>query len=93
MLNKGALPQDPRGLIFESYRIDGISIEECRSIFLDWAMGMPMGENIGAHLRSFMAEYGESNPDHPMTQVLREGIERAEQRPVRRGGRSRNAES
>ena len=29
---------DPMGLIRESYRIDGIGVAECRSIFLDWAI-------------------------------------------------------
>jgi len=38
MVFKGNLSIDPRGLIFESYRIDGITIEECRMIFLDWAL-------------------------------------------------------
>ena len=33
MVFKGNLSIDPRGLIFESYRIDGITIEECRMIF------------------------------------------------------------
>mgnify|MGYP000087492773 CR=1 FL=1 len=29
---------DPKGLIEESYKIDGIVAPECRSIFLDWAL-------------------------------------------------------
>ena len=35
---KGNLAIDPRGMIYESYRIEAVSIEECRMIFLDWAM-------------------------------------------------------
>ena len=35
MVFKGNLSIDPRGLIFESYRIENITIEECRMIFLD----------------------------------------------------------
>ena len=31
---------DPKALIRESYAIDGITIEECRSIFLDWALSI-----------------------------------------------------
>ena len=47
---------DWKGLIRESYRIEGIEPEECRSIFLDWAIsvkgrGRPEGadqDSIGA---------------------------------------------
>jgi len=31
--------RDPRGLIREAYKIDGITASQCRSIFLDWALG------------------------------------------------------
>ena len=31
-------PLDKKGLVYEAYRIDGIVAEECRSIFLDWAL-------------------------------------------------------
>ena len=34
---------DPKGLIRESYAIEGISDAECRSIFMDWAMSLPVG--------------------------------------------------
>ena len=30
-------PDDPKGLIRESYRMEGIGPAECRSNFLDWA--------------------------------------------------------
>lgn len=88
MVDKGRLDIDPRGLIFESYRITGIGPEECRSIFLDWALGTQLGADMGAMLSTLLGEYGPANPDHPMTAVLREGLEKA-QRPVgRKGGRS-----
>ena len=32
---------DPKALIRESFNIEGIKIEECRSIFLDWALSLP----------------------------------------------------
>ena len=32
---------DPKALIRESFNIEGINIEECRSIFLDWALSLP----------------------------------------------------
>ena len=34
-------PLDPKGLIRESYRIEGITEGECRSVFLDWALSLP----------------------------------------------------
>lgn len=75
---------DPRGLIRESYRIEGITEGECRSIFLDWALGVDQGtpELIGV----LLAHYGDAAPDHPMTAVLRAGLKAAAQ-PRRRGGR------
>ena len=36
-------PNDPKGLIRESYRIDGIGEAECRSILVDWALSLPEG--------------------------------------------------
>lgn len=76
---------DPKGLIRESYRIEGITIEECRSIFLDWALGVPMGEDARDRIRFLLEFYGES-ADHPMTKVLTAGLASAEA-PRRRGGR------
>ena len=89
MVFKGNLDIDPRGLIYESYRMEGISIEECRTIFLDWALGTRLGDDMTAHLKTLLAEYGENTDDHPMTVVLREGVEKAQARDGqhrRRGG-------
>jgi len=35
-----AHPLDPRGLIREAYRMKGLTKAGCRSIFLDWALGL-----------------------------------------------------
>ena len=78
-------PNDPRGLIRESYRIEGIVIEECRSIFLDWAIGVPAGEDATDRVRRLLARYGAEYPDHPMTEVLRQAL-CAPARTGRRGG-------
>ena len=83
---------DPKGLIFEAYRIDGIVKSECRSIFLDWALSLPMEQDTGRALRSLIAEYAEANPGHPMNEVMNEGLPRLAT-PRRRGGwrsRTRN---
>lgn len=76
---------DPRGLIRESYRIDGITLSECRSIFLDWAISVPVGEDSTAHIKELLARYGADAESHPMTEVLQEALKPAE-RSGRRGG-------
>lgn len=78
-------PLDPKGLIREAYRIDGITEGECRSIFLDWALSLPDGEEVQAAIGTLLARKEAEFPDHPMTAVLRQGLERAG-KPRRRGG-------
>ncbi|MDE2789447.1 MAG: hypothetical protein OXI81_03360 [Paracoccaceae bacterium] len=84
---KGRLDSDPRGLIFEAYRIEGISEAECRTIFLDWVLGVPAWMDIEDCLRDLHAEYSPSNVDHPMTRILEEGMQQSV--PVRRRNRRR----
>ena len=79
-------PHDPKGLIRESYRIEGITSSECRTIFLDWAIGVPIGEDSNEFIRRLLETYGAANPDHPMTEVLKAGLGSAE--TGRRGGRA-----
>ncbi len=33
---------DPKGLVRESYAIEGITLGECRSIFIDWVLSLPV---------------------------------------------------
>lgn len=79
---------DPRGLIRESYRIDGIRAEECRSIFLDWALfdehDMPQPHRI----KLLLDTYGSNAPDHPMTRVMQDALKPTDASGKRRGGRS-----
>jgi hypothetical protein len=77
---------DPKGLVRESYLIDGITAGECRSIFLDWALSLPVGRSVVEALTAVIAHYGAA-VDHPMTQVLRDGLGHADA-PRRRGGRA-----
>ena len=86
MINKGDV-HDPKGLIFESYRIDGITKSECRTIFLDWALSIPVDKDTKPELTALLAQYQPDNPDHPMTEVLTEGLASIDA-PRRRGGRS-----
>ncbi len=76
---------DPKGLIREAYRIEGITASECRSIFLDWALGFPLGEDPKERIRGLLELYGREE-DHPMTATLRAGLEQAPN-ARRRGGR------
>ena len=81
---------DPKGLIRESYRIEGISVGECRSIFLDWALSMPLGVETSEPIRRLLEIYGQDG--HPMTQVLNEGLA-AGPKAKRRGGRAARLKS
>lgn len=80
-------PLDPKGLIRESYRIEGISAPECRSIFLDWALGVPLGADTLDQVRALLARYALEPADHPMTVTLKAALDTV-QAPKRRGGRS-----
>ncbi len=80
MAKEGQGPDDPKGLIHEAYRIDGISPEECRSIFLDWAL------SFSGDTRAAIPRLLDGRPDHPMTAVLRAALD--ESPKGRRGGRA-----
>lgn len=83
------LKADPKGLIRESYRIEGIGPEECRSIFLDWALSLVPGVAPHEAMRAVLAHYGaDAAADHPMTKVLTEGLLQASGTGGRRGGRA-----
>ena len=78
---------DPKGLIRESYRIDGITAPECRSILIDWALSLRDDLPQTDALTTLLAHYGTSNPDHPMTQLLQDGLQTVSAQG-RRGGRA-----
>ena len=78
---------DPKGLVRESYRIEGITLGECRSIFVDWALSLPVDAPMRDALRSLIAHYAMDLPDHPMSKVMNEGLT-APEAPRRRGGRA-----
>ncbi|MRX51103.1 hypothetical protein GI374_11730 [Paracoccus sp. S-4012] len=76
---------DPKGLIRESFRIEGITAGECRSIFLDWALSLPPGLVPHEAARALLDTYA-SETGHPMLAVLREAADRPPPEPRRRGG-------
>lgn len=77
---------DRKGLILEAYRIVGITAGECRSIFLDWALNLPEGQDNHRAILHLLQVYSGDASDHPMTAVLNEGLVK---QPIarRRGGR------
>ncbi len=78
-------PNDPKELILEAFRIDGITAGECRSIFMDWALSVPVEDH--APLIMALLERHAGDPDaHPMKVVLAEGLA-AKPASGRRGGR------
>ncbi len=78
---------DPKGLIRESYAIEGITAPECRSIFLDWALSLRAGTDPAEAARVLIAHYALARPEHPMSPVLEQGLKTPPQ-PSRRGGRA-----
>ena len=78
---------DPKGLIREAFLIEGIGAPECRSIFLDWALGVPSDVDSKAEVTRLIAHYEPNVPaDHPMLATLRAALEDIGP-PRRRGGR------
>ncbi|MEL6451318.1 MAG: hypothetical protein AAFQ19_08655 [Pseudomonadota bacterium] len=90
MIRKGDT-SDPKGLIYEAYRIDNITKPECRTIFLDWALSLPDSVAAGDAIAALLDRYGAmQDGQHPMTAVLQEG-QIGMSKPRRRGGwRSRD---
>jgi len=72
MRGLGKHPCDPRDLIHEAFRIEGIGPEACRAIFFDWAMGLDAGVDVVAAAQTLHADLGSLHPGHPMTALLAE---------------------
>jgi hypothetical protein len=79
-------PADPKGLIFEAFRIDGITDAECRSIFVDWALSV-QADDPRPLIEALLDKHGDEPEDHPMRAVLAEGLS-LPPRAKRRGGRA-----
>ena len=76
---------DPKALIRESFNIEDIKIEECRSIFLDWALSLPNDVDPKKIIPLLIEKYNDKK-EHPMLLTLREGLITTVS-PTRRGGR------
>ena len=80
---------DPKGLIREAYRIEGITAGECRSIFLDWALSVGTDADQKAQIAALIERHATGHEEHPMTAVLQEGLQAARPAKRRGGWRSR----
>ena len=78
---------DPKGLIRESYRIEGITPQECKTIFFDWAIQVPETADPAAHIAFCISHYGAGQPYHPITVVLQAALAPAPEN-ISRWGRS-----
>lgn len=76
---------DPKGLVRESYNIEGITEAECKSIFIDWALSLKTADSASA-LRALLDHYAPGREGHPMSVVLQAALA-APPAPKRRGGR------
>ena len=80
-----AHPLDRSKVIREAFRIDGIGLADCRSIFLEFVLGLPDGLDGAEAAQAMLDHHADQPADHPMSQVLREAVDgRAKAR--RRGG-------
>lgn len=86
-MDDAAATYDPRNLIREAYRIDGVTLADCRSIFLDWALGLKDGQDAQQAAQALMDYYTDQPSGHPMTEVLNEAVI-GKARARRRGGAS-----
>ena len=66
---------DPKNLIADSYKIEGITLSECRSIFLDWALSIPLEKDSKLLISKLLHYYQNESKDHPMTLLLSSSLE------------------
>ena len=76
---------DPKGLVRESYNIEGITEAECKSIFIDWALSLKTADSAAA-LQALLDHYAPGRAGHPMSAVLEAALTTPPE-PKRRGGR------
>lgn len=78
---------DPKGLMKDAFVIDGITAPECRSIFLDWALGLPADRAAAREAEVLLVHYQVLYPQgHPMLDTLQAATVQPA-RARRRGGR------
>ena len=71
---KGDIYCDEKGLIFEAYNIENIDSSSCRVIFFDWLISLDQSINQGEAITELLKAYSARFPNHPMTKLLLEGL-------------------
>jgi len=85
-MSETAKRHDPRNLIGDALIMEGLSIEENRSIFFDWAFGLKQPEEAPAAAKALLELYrSEKTANHPMIALL----EQASGGPAQSRGRTR----
>ena len=86
---KGDIYCDKKGLIFEAYNIENIDSSSCRVIFFDWLISLDQSIDQGEAITELLKAYSSSFPNHPMTELLIEGLKK--NLGIRRKRRSKNS--
>ena len=73
---KGDIDCDEKGLIFEAYNIENIDSSSCRVIFFDWLISLDQSINQGEAINDLLKAYSARFPNHPMTELLMEGLKK-----------------
>jgi hypothetical protein len=73
---KGDIYCDEKGLIFEAYNIENIDSSSCRVIFFDWLISLDQSINQGDAITELLKAYSSRFPNHPMTELLMEGLKK-----------------
>ena len=73
---KGDIYCDEKGLIFEAYNIENIDSSSCRVIFFDWLISLDESIDQGEAITELLKAYSSSFPNHPMTELLMEGLKK-----------------
>ena len=71
---KGDIYCDEKGLIYEAYNIDNIDLSSCRTIFFDWLISLDPSINQIRAIKDLLEAYSPTFPNHPMTELLIEGL-------------------
>jgi len=84
-MNDDAKTHDPRNLIGDALIMEGLTVEENRSIFFDWAFGLKQPEAAPASALALLAIYrNDATAEHPMIRLL----EQAASGPASKRGRT-----
>ena len=84
-MNDAAKQHDPRNLIGDALIMEGLTVEENRSIFFDWAFGLKEPEAAPASAQALLEIYRTpETADHAMIKLL----EQAASGPAQKRGRT-----